>query len=113
MTHDLTGDEKLALVAHLGHALEYDPYPYALRLDPLKAILAKLEPPSLSQNHATAAAGGWGRAMGRGDAGINGEPPLTSDERQARRRPVVRVSRWHCSSLWRRSLEPEPFRPNY
>ena len=45
MTLDLTDDEKLALVAHLRHALEYDPFPYAPRLDPLKAILAKLEPP--------------------------------------------------------------------
>ena len=45
MTLDLTDDEKLALVAHLRHALEYDPYPFAPRLDPLKTILAKLEPP--------------------------------------------------------------------
>lgn len=44
MTLDLTDDEKLALVAHLRHALEYDPFPFAPRLDPLKAILAKLEP---------------------------------------------------------------------
>jgi len=43
-TLDLTDDEKLALVAHLRHALEYDPFPFAPRLDPLKAILAKLEP---------------------------------------------------------------------
>ena len=43
-TLDLTDDEKLALVAHLRHALEYDPFPYAPRLDPLNAILAKLEP---------------------------------------------------------------------
>jgi hypothetical protein len=46
MTLDLTDDEKAALVAHLRHALEYDPFPYAPRLDPLKAILAKLEPPT-------------------------------------------------------------------
>jgi hypothetical protein len=46
MTLDLTDDEKLALVAHLRHALEYDPFPHAPRLDPLKAILAKLEPPA-------------------------------------------------------------------
>lgn len=44
MLLDLTDDEARALVAHLRHALEYDPYPYAPRLDPLKAILAKLEP---------------------------------------------------------------------
>jgi hypothetical protein len=46
MTLDLTDDEAAALVAHLRHALEYDPFPYAPRLDPLKAILAKLEPPA-------------------------------------------------------------------
>ena len=46
MTLDLTDGEKAALVAHLRHALEYDPFPFAPRLDPLKAILAKLEPPT-------------------------------------------------------------------
>jgi hypothetical protein len=46
MTLDLTEDEARALAAHLKHALEYDPFPYAPRLDPLKAILAKLEPPT-------------------------------------------------------------------
>ena len=45
MTLDLTDDEKAALVAHLSHSLEYAPFPYAPRLDPLKAILANLEPP--------------------------------------------------------------------
>jgi hypothetical protein len=45
-TLDLTEDEKAALVAHLRHALEYDPFPFAPRLDPLKAILAKLDPPA-------------------------------------------------------------------
>jgi hypothetical protein len=29
---DLTGDEKLGLVVHLRHALEYDPFPYSPRL---------------------------------------------------------------------------------
>jgi hypothetical protein len=43
-TLDLTDAEKAALVAHLRHALEYDPFPFAPRLDPLKAILVKLEP---------------------------------------------------------------------
>jgi hypothetical protein len=36
MTLDLTEDEAAALVAHLKHALEYDPFPFAPRLDPLK-----------------------------------------------------------------------------
>jgi hypothetical protein len=44
MTLDLTEDEAAALVAHLRQALEYDPFPFAPRHDPLKAILAKLEP---------------------------------------------------------------------
>jgi hypothetical protein len=46
VTLDLTDDEKLALVAHLRHALEYEHLPFAPRLDPLKAILAKLDPPA-------------------------------------------------------------------
>lgn len=46
MKPDLTDDEKLAVVAHLRQLLEYDPFPFALRFDPLKAILAKLEPPA-------------------------------------------------------------------
>jgi hypothetical protein len=41
-TLDFTDDEKLALVAHPRQAIEYDPYPFAPRLDPLKAILANL-----------------------------------------------------------------------
>jgi len=45
MTLNLTDDEARALAVHLGHALEYDPFPHAPRLDPVKAILAKLEPP--------------------------------------------------------------------
>jgi len=44
MNLDLTEDEARALAAHLKHAFEYDPFPYAPRLDPLNAILAKLEP---------------------------------------------------------------------
>jgi hypothetical protein len=38
MTLDLADDEAAALAAHLWHALEYDPFPFAPRLDPLKAI---------------------------------------------------------------------------
>jgi hypothetical protein len=45
-TLDLTDDEKLALAAHLRHALECDPFPHSPRLDPLRAILAKLDPPA-------------------------------------------------------------------
>jgi hypothetical protein len=44
VTLDLTDDEVIALIEHLKHALDADPYPLAPRLTPLKAILAKLEP---------------------------------------------------------------------
>jgi hypothetical protein len=37
MTLDLTDDEARAHAAQLRHALEYDPYPFAPWLDPLKA----------------------------------------------------------------------------
>jgi hypothetical protein len=44
MTLDLTDDEARALARHLRHAIDDDPYPHAPRLDPLKAILEKLDP---------------------------------------------------------------------
>jgi alkanesulfonate monooxygenase SsuD/methylene tetrahydromethanopterin reductase-like flavin-dependent oxidoreductase (luciferase family) len=44
VTLDVTDDEARALAKHLRQALDYDPDPLAPRLDPLKAILAKLEP---------------------------------------------------------------------
>jgi hypothetical protein len=44
MTLDLTDDEKLALAALLKRTIEDDRYPLS-PLRPLKAILAKLEPP--------------------------------------------------------------------
>jgi hypothetical protein len=46
MTLDLTDEEAAALAKHLRQALDYARYPLAPRLDPLKAILAKLEPPT-------------------------------------------------------------------
>jgi hypothetical protein len=46
MNLDLTDNEAVALAKHLRQAIDYARYPYAPRLDPLKAILAKLEPPS-------------------------------------------------------------------
>jgi len=39
MTLDFTADDTAAL-APLKHAIEYDPFPYARALYPLKAILA-------------------------------------------------------------------------
>jgi hypothetical protein len=43
---DLTDEEKRALIALLKRTLEYARFPLAPRLDPLKAILAKLDPPA-------------------------------------------------------------------
>jgi hypothetical protein len=65
-TLDLTDDEKAALVAHLRHALEYDPFPYAPRLDPLKAILAKLEPPTPQPEPLPPLKPGMGPSIGPG-----------------------------------------------
>jgi hypothetical protein len=45
MNLDLTDEEATALIRHLREALYYARYPFAPRLDPLKAILARLEPP--------------------------------------------------------------------
>jgi hypothetical protein len=46
MTLDLTGDEAAALASCLRHVIEDDRFSLAPRLNPLKAILAKLEPPA-------------------------------------------------------------------
>jgi hypothetical protein len=45
MTLDLTDEEAAALARHLRRMIDYARYPYALRLDPLTSILAKLQPP--------------------------------------------------------------------
>ena len=50
MTLNLTDDEASALAKHLRQAIEHDLYPLALRLDPLKAILANLEPAARARN---------------------------------------------------------------
>jgi hypothetical protein len=42
---DLSDDEAAALTKHLRRAIDEARYPLAPRLDPLKAILARLEPP--------------------------------------------------------------------
>jgi hypothetical protein len=46
MTLDLTDDETRALVRLLRRAIDEARYPLSPRLDPLKTILAKLEPPA-------------------------------------------------------------------
>jgi hypothetical protein len=43
MTLDLTDEETTALTKHLREAIDYAPL--APRLDPLKSVLAKLDPP--------------------------------------------------------------------
>ena len=46
MTLDLTDDETRALVRLLRRAIDEARYPLSPRLDPLKTILAKLDPPA-------------------------------------------------------------------
>jgi hypothetical protein len=46
MMLDLTDEDARALTKHLRQALDNHPDPLAPRLYPLKAILAKLEPPT-------------------------------------------------------------------
>jgi hypothetical protein len=45
MVLELSDDEAAALAQLLRHAIAGDPYPLSPRLAPLKAILAKLDPP--------------------------------------------------------------------
>jgi hypothetical protein len=65
MTLDLTDDEAHALAKHLRQALEYDPFPLAPRLDPLKAILAKLDPPAPQPEPLPSLPAGGGPRVGR------------------------------------------------
>jgi hypothetical protein len=46
MMLDLTDDEAAALAKHLRQTIDYARFPLAPRLNPLKAILAKLDPPA-------------------------------------------------------------------
>jgi hypothetical protein len=69
MTLDLTDDEARALAKHLRQVLDYDPYPLAPRLDPLKAILAKLEPPARRREPLPRLKPGMGPSVGRGPRG--------------------------------------------
>jgi hypothetical protein len=62
----LAEDEKVALVRLLRHAIDDDPYPHAPRLDPLKAILAKLEPPVPQYEPLPPLPAGGGPRVGRG-----------------------------------------------
>jgi hypothetical protein len=66
MTLDLTDDEKVALVRLLRHAIDDDPFPHAPRLDPLKTILAKLEPAAPQPERLPPLRPGMGPRVGRG-----------------------------------------------
>jgi hypothetical protein len=48
MTLDLDPEEKLALAAELKRTISEDRYPPSPRVQTLKAILAKLEPPTVA-----------------------------------------------------------------
>jgi hypothetical protein len=65
MTLDLTGDEAAALARCLRHVIEDDRFPLAPRLEPLKAILGKLDPPKPQPEPLPPlpAGGGVGRAI--------------------------------------------------
>jgi hypothetical protein len=45
LTLALTAEERAALIALLRRAIDEARYPYSRRYNPIKAILAKLEPP--------------------------------------------------------------------
>jgi hypothetical protein len=56
MTLDLTDEEAAALARYLRQKLDDERFPFTPWLDPLKAILAKLEPPAPKTGTAPAAA---------------------------------------------------------
>jgi hypothetical protein len=66
MTPDLTEAEARALVQLLRRTLDFDPYPQAPRLDPLKAILAKLDPPAPRPEPLPPLKSGMGPTHGQG-----------------------------------------------
>lgn len=72
MTLDLTDDEAAALKKHLRRTIEDDPYPLAPRLDPLKAILTKLDPPAARPQPLPPLKPGMGPSVGRGRRGWRG-----------------------------------------
>jgi hypothetical protein len=65
----LTEDEERALIALLKRTIDYEPFPLAPRLDPLKTILAKLESPTPAPRCRRRSAGGWHRATAESAGG--------------------------------------------
>ena len=63
---ELTADERKALIALLRQTLDYARFPLAPRLDPLKAILTKLEPPKPQYDPPPPLKPGMGPSVGRG-----------------------------------------------
>jgi hypothetical protein len=66
MTLDLTDEEATALARYPRQKFDYDPYPLAPRLDPLKAIPAKLDPPAPRPEPLQPLTPGMGPSVGRG-----------------------------------------------
>ena len=66
MTLDLTDEEAAALTKHLRQAIDDARYPLAPRLNPLKAILAKLEPPKPHYEPPPPLTPGMGPSHGQG-----------------------------------------------
>ncbi len=63
---ELTADERKALIALLHETLDFARFPLAPRLDPLKAILAKLEPPKPQYEPPPPLKPGMGPSHGQG-----------------------------------------------
>ena len=69
MTIDLTDEEARALAKHLRQAIDDACYPLAPRLDPLKSVLAKLDPPKPRYEPPPPLKPGMGPSVGRGKRG--------------------------------------------
>jgi len=70
MNPELSDEEVAALTKHLRQAIDDARFPLAPRLDPLKSILAKLEPPKPVPERLPPRGRGWGRAAGKGDGRV-------------------------------------------
>jgi hypothetical protein len=66
MTLDLTDEEQAALIELLRRAIDEARYPLSPRLDPLKAILEKLEPPVPKPERLPSLRPGTGPSHGQG-----------------------------------------------
>jgi hypothetical protein len=66
MNIDLTDVEAAALTRHLRSVIDYHRFPLSPRLDPLKAILVKLDPPAPRPEPLPPLPAGAGPRVGRG-----------------------------------------------